>query len=481
MKRSIALLMAFTAITSLFSCKNNNKDSSSEQTVSDTAVTTSADTVQAEKSEKSTEKASKAQSDSKKSASPSSSDGNGEAPDIPEAPAEVLSLDDFNDIEIDLNVTDAAPPSVIKCHTIDPSMFDFGERMSPCKATEVRDEYCPTIVEGMSVREIEEQYYKDILETPSKGTINSINVVGGTMYCSVSYDDYCSRHSSAVFACNIDTGETRQIALSEGLDSNNVFGTINWGMGRLLYERWGVSDNEYYSSLMSIDPESGEIKELRNEAPTNIWYSDEEQIILSEYNNSGESDSIELYNFSPDSGELTHIGNVPPFTSSPEVFCEGSYAEIIDPESRNDTIIVKTPFFSLDTGLKNGKVLSVTPDRVNIIVRDDLSGAVSKTLYTYDIAAKERYILNGALLYSNFNGAGRFVVNYDSVSTQNNGEDIYLVCPELGKAFIIGNMPQNHFINVNTANKAVIITEYSFSESGNGQSKLERITFVEVE
>ena len=44
------IILALVSLMTLTSCKNNNKDSSSENTVSDTAATTSADTVQAEKS-----------------------------------------------------------------------------------------------------------------------------------------------------------------------------------------------------------------------------------------------------------------------------------------------------------------------------------------------------------------------------------------------------------------------------------------------
>ena len=167
MKRFRILIAAIIICLSVTSCSKNNNNSENDNQPVIEDVSTDNKTVSdvSDSTEKTT-----ASSDTKKASDPGKKTDSSETA-VNYEKGTVFTENDFTDIQVKLLVSDNEPTH--KMHTLDTSTLDFGKRMSPCEAPDVRDQYIPSIdsilesvTEEISASEIKyfEKLYNEALE-----------------------------------------------------------------------------------------------------------------------------------------------------------------------------------------------------------------------------------------------------------------------------------------------------------------------------
>ena len=449
MKRSIALLMAFTAITSLFSCKNKNKDSSSENTVSDTVVTTSADTVQAEKSEKSTEKAAKTQSDSKKSASPSSSDGNGEAPDSDNSVNDVptqkreLSDADFTDINVNISLMQDVPFDSGTCELSD---IDLGSRLSPCKAEGVRDRYIPQLpAEPAYHEEWTHKVCTAICDYESIGMITNVKADGNTLYLIVNYDDLCMEsnnsvlfHDISVWSYDMDTKATAEVfrhsSPDKGLSISDM--KISNGEVYLICSDEAEPNEEGFMQVQRSKVCHVKDGSLETLYTGKVWnfFDCTDDIAFTEFSEDGNEAVVYVLNLK--NGSVTETEPTEKMQIETSNFFTwygyGSSGDIlaVPKKSEDRCLIVDSDYYTLTTEVR-GDLNGTFRDRVYVISADRMTGNTKATLYVYDLNKMERYIMDISKI-------GDRGIAFESGIVLNGGNFHYFIIPDIGTEFPIG-------------------------------------------
>ena len=133
-----------------------------------------------------------------------------------EPPVLELTEDDFEHVDMLLDNTDAAPP--LDIHEADLSGLDFGERLSPCKAEGVYENYVEnTYVDGEWIAQYEAELEK-CLSTPSTGMLEKAEFADGKCYMLINYDDLCGTHNWSIFSYDVASGELKELVRHSGID-----------------------------------------------------------------------------------------------------------------------------------------------------------------------------------------------------------------------------------------------------------------------
>ena len=174
------------------------------------------------------------------------------------------SEDDFSSIKLNINETDAAPPVDIK--SVEPGKMSFGERMSPCKAEDVYQNYGSYLYAGgdESVQNTDDTRYQRALEICSKpcsGNIVDIVYLDGYFYMSVNFDDYCSLHDSSLFRYDPETSKYEEVDTRTGLDYHGCYNALCGYCGKLYYTDLRVSQDEP-CNIYSYDVKTEETAEI---------------------------------------------------------------------------------------------------------------------------------------------------------------------------------------------------------------------------
>ena len=360
------------------------------------------------------------------------------APEQPTEPAEPVfaeyTEEDFTPIKMNLNITDNPPPFEI--HSVDLSELDFGERLSPCKAEDVREEY---IFGHQTFDDPEKQAEYDaerehLYNTPSKGRIVNGAFLDGKFYFSVNFDDLCGRHDSSVFSFDPRTSELNEINTRTGLEYSDGYRNFVSAGGRLIFMEQG--DDSF--TVCNIDPTSGEISELftKNEDILMMQPSDD-GILISSIEGKGDTSKYVVKKYDIETGEC--LGSVDDTDTSivyGALTCGGELASSTG-GSDGEPLSVKTAYYSLDTELKKCLSVYLWEDKASVIGDGSVNGYSSeRRLYTYDFDKMERTELNVNGFSQALNMAGDGFVSISQLTAiSGNSETAYYIAPQLGTAF----------------------------------------------
>lgn len=361
---------------------------------------------------------------------------------VPEQPTESAepvfaeyTEEDFTPIKMNLNITDDAPP--FEVHSADLSGLDFGERISPCKAEGVREEYdyinyvFDDPEEQAEYEAEKEQFYN----TPSKGIIGSTVFLDGKFYFLVNFDDLCGQHDSSVFSFDPQTGELNEIAARTGLEYDGFRNFITAG-GRLIF----MENGDKSFTVCNMDPVSGEISELFTaEEEALMMESTDGGVFVSsvEISEDGATTSMAVKKYDIETGEILETFDNNDMSTLFGVPTCGGHPASVTGGRGGEPLSVKTEFYSLETGQKECIGLYLWENKVSVMTDESVNGSARECrLYTYDFARMERTELN----FNGFSSANIMAGN-GIVNTVNTGDFMgstsatYYILPELGTAF----------------------------------------------
>ena len=345
-------------------------------------------------------------------------------------------------------VTDTEPP--IEVNSADLSSIDFGARMSPCKAPDVRESYKNSMMRHGNEERFDEAVAK-LVETPCKGAVTSATFGGGKFYLTVNYDDFCNLHDSSLYCYDVETGECKELAAHTGLEYNGCFSWLTFAHDKLYYidKLLTDSDEGTKTALYCLDPESGDISEL---CTVDGYIHDLHEIEngLSMYRYIGGNNGSDYLQYDIGTNELSPYTFPEAEGEGPKdvVLCDGVPAEVtggFDGEKYNP-ITVKTQYYTISTDINYANSIFTWRDKLCIISIEGVSGS---WMYTYDITNRERLKMKfegygGANIQQTNDGLLAFVPsnNYggsaDSNATRQHVIKLYYIIPTLAVEYRFG-------------------------------------------
>lgn len=306
-----------------------------------------------------------------------------------EPPYAELTEADFAPVDIKCAVTDTEPP--IEVNSADLSSIDFGARMSPCKAPDVRESYKNSMMRRGNEERFDEAVAK-LVETPCKGAVTSATFGGGKFYLTVNYDDFCNLHDSSLYCYDVETGECKELAAHSGLEYNGYFSGLTFAHDKLYYieELLTDSDEGTKTALYCLDPESGDISELCTvDGYIHGLHEIENGLFMYRYIDF--NNGIDYLQYDIGTNELSPYTFPEAEGEGPKdvVLCDGVPAEVtggFDGEKYNP-ITVKTQYYTLSTEVTKYTKIFLWRDKVCIVANNDYS---HDWLYTYDLTRRER-------------------------------------------------------------------------------------------
>ena len=358
------------------------------------------------------------------------------APEQPTEPAEPVfaeyTEEDFTPIKMNLNITDDPPPFEI--HSADLSGLDFGERLSPCKAEDVREKYDPSGIVEFDDPERQAEYDAErerFYNTPSKGRIESIAYLNGKFYFSVNYDDLCYGHDSSIFSFDPETGEQKELVTRTGLEYDGFRNFISAG-GRLIFIEYG--DDSF--AVCNIDPDNGEISELFTLGSDVYWIFPSPNGILAHTNNLN-TDTTSILEYDIETGEVLGGLTDEEINANYGLLSCGGHPAAAKGGKDGEPLSVKTAYYSLETEHKRCTGVYLWEDKASFTTDESVNNYSNESrLYTYDFERMERTEIN-------FNGFSvgmtqardGFVDTVGSSSLSGSTSTAYYIAPQLGTAF----------------------------------------------
>ncbi|HRU96714.1 MAG TPA: hypothetical protein P5092_04635 [Ruminococcus sp.] len=411
------IIIALVSLMTLTSCKNNNKDSSSEQISADTAATTSADTVQAEKS---TETGKSTSTESSPEANSTTIES--QASDSAEEPAEFIELaeNSFSEVTINVTHTDNEPPFEI--HSLDLSDLDFGTRETPCRTEKIRDPYWEASPDDPEYEE-KCREYDEGHAGPDKPRLASYAFDGDTLYLSVLYDDYCyNSHCTVIYSVDAVTKQMTEITELKGTDRDYSVYNLFCVRDKLI----GVMYADDQGELVEINKENGSITTLYKSDFDHIHDCDGERVLLVGF----VRDIIDSYSYvqeyDMDSGELTMIAPHVDSNEPPMLYGKGT-ARLEKNEDRTYSVV--TDDYRIDTGLRGLRLISAHERDCTVISQDELLGAGRSVLYHYDIDRGERHMLQLTSANTGYFDVGKGIMGFSQ------GGRLLTAVPDIGQIF----------------------------------------------
>ncbi|MBQ8961915.1 MAG: hypothetical protein IJ071_12010 [Ruminococcus sp.] len=370
---------------------------------------------------------------------------------IPEEPVfQELTEEDFTEISVNISVNEAADLP-IEMHRLEMNNVDFGERLSPCKKEEVRDEFIQAELDQNYSRwneeavEYQRNYLTDICSIPNKGQVWLGALHEDTAYYAVFFDDLCDvgslfGHEWAIFSCDTETGRAQELWTYSSTDERAHIENMRYCQGRLYFIIGYYDHFEELSggsgrivtreSFMELDLASGQAREIAAQMSTDdgqfgyFLDTQDDRLIMAVYNAAGsQSDLImTLREYDPQTGSFTDIvsgsGLSTPYCGSKGIV----YAEETDDRKTR----VVTEWYTLETG-SSANIAAADEHRCYLHGTDTYGSTI---LYCYDVDKHEKYTLNSS-------GIGSLRAISGSCIVTSTGLFSYCLIPDLGAAFPI--------------------------------------------
>lgn len=374
------------------------------------------------------------------------------------------SESDFSEIPVSLTVNNGeAPINSIKIE-IQPVLEMLGERMSPCKADDVWQQYAP----NWSINGGEPQYdpyIDEVLKTPASAKIKMCAFGDNVLYFLVSFDDLCDNmHDWAICGYDMETEKYSEIFTYEGLESpiSSPVGTMRYADGKLWFKCY--NDDIHGYSLYSFDIESGSFEDAFDGKNGEIYEgygidntidailnAGENRLVFADYsfdgngvrtvNNefrNGRAIKAVLYELDHDTGKFSEIFSNDNIYGDP-VFCNGRIAYAY----RNDKnkIAVHTENYTLTTKFRSADLV-YADDKTVVLKQVDYNYSASEydptpdkaLLFVYDLEKHTKLTFDVTKLGSQFIMTDGGIIIYQGTNFM---EKLYYLIPESGMAFLL--------------------------------------------
>ncbi|MBR1592791.1 MAG: hypothetical protein IJ666_07265 [Ruminococcus sp.] len=395
-------------------------------------------------------------------------ENNEDTPEIPEnaveepvteIPFRELNERDFSKINMNLRYSEGECPIEVTEKTL--SNLDFGQKMSPCKAEEVRADYRPTDYDDPALdKEVIERYNK-ICETPSSGEISEYASSENAAFFEVNFDDYCGRHCSSLFAYDYDTDTLRELSSKEGLEEGKSYdyGSLYYANDMLIcYNRETINNHENQTTetilhIMQIDTETGKETEILSGDYDFIYSINHGKMILQTFVIGDEVKDISEtgiilteYDFS--TGETRLISESDSFVNDMRVFFDDGSTGSIVRDEENDTVTFTTDDINLVTEHKKITDTFLWKDKAVVITNDALMYTDSYVMYTYDFDRMECLISKLDGFGRNFAQMGEGLVATSYGGWEGSKSPINYIAPESGAVFRLAETNSGNINNV---------------------------------
>lgn len=368
------------------------------------------------------------------------------------------SEDDFSSIKLNINETDAAPPVDIK--SVEPGKMSFGERMSPCKAEDVYQNYGSYLYAGgdESVQNTDDTRYQRALEICSKpcsGNIVDIVYLDGYFYMSVNFDDYCSLHDSSLFRYDPETSKYEEVDTRTGLDYHGCYNALCGYCGKLYYTDLRVSQDEP-CNIYSYDVKTGETAEISHIDKNIAYLIPTENGLYSEsyvFDTERQDYSMEYDVIDYDTGNTIAVseGLFGREGDRMRFFCEGEPVRVTGGYDGFEykPVTVTTKYYKISTDLEQYIDIFAWKDRLCILNSESIeNGSAKPCLYTYDLKTMERTVID----FSEYNqgirkksGDGIFICSQDKYEWGKSEFTLFYLMPQYGTIFKIDSGIENPY------------------------------------
>lgn len=355
----------------------------------------------------------------------------------PTEPAEPVfaeyTEEDFTPIKMNLNITDDPPPFEI--HSADLSGLDFGERLSPCKAEDVREEFqfWHQTFDDPEMQALYDAEMEQLYNTPSKGQIDNTAYLDGKFYFAVDFDDLCGRHDSSIFSFDPETGELKELAARTGLEYSDSYRNFVSVCGRLIFMEYG----DDFFTVCNIDPISGEVSELfTKEEEALMMQASDDGILISSIEGKGDTSKYVVKKYDIETGEvLGEMTDEEVILDYGLLSCGGEPASATGGKD-GEPLSIETAYYSLETEHKRCTGVYLWENKVSVMADESVGYSTERRLYTYDFERMERTEIN-------FNGFSvgmtqardGFIDTVGSSSLSGSTSTAYYIAPQLGTAF----------------------------------------------
>ena len=390
-----------------------------------------------------------------------------------------LVNDDFHCLDLTVETSDEAPPTEL--HSSDLSGIDFGERLSPCKAEGVREnygvylDYYRALADGLTESEylssLEEmmQEEADICEKTAEGQMDKCTMLGDKFYIAVTYDDHCSCHDSSLFVFDPVTLEYEELERHTGLDYHGCYTDLCAANDKLYYydcyntvtnNQTGdsveysydeVSDS-FVTNIYCFDPETRETSEILtlDERIVSMYPMKNGIMVGLRVDTTSEdgrkhSQVLESRFYDYETGEELEQSDTVPIedhAAGRGIYCDGEPVEITGGYNGNIAapVTVKTQYYTIETDLTQWSHVFAWKERLCILNTEKVNdvGTREMSLYTYDLATMERtrMVINGYTNGDMQKGKdGIFMTQQSSEGWMKQFCYIYYLMPEYGTIY----------------------------------------------
>jgi len=350
-----------------------------------------------------------------------------------------LSFEDFKDVNMNIRAENGMPPFDV--HSINLADFDFGEKMSPCKAENVRDEFMNDYSMDAEYNRKYKEYCDKICSDSAKGLVSNAVMGDGKIFLEVNYDNYCYNHCKSLFSYDIQTEKLVELIEFSSLE-DEWFDFISWIDGKLvagkhILKEYSENGNSIYENILyQIDTSNGDCKELFSETGKYHNMSVVGNHILTFSINSKDDDNtvISYYEYNFDTGKLENIYSCENDYLYPILYNDEILFDVVT-ENDDSTVSVNTPDYIIKTDHNTNTLeyKNISPDMVSLVVNNKLSYVDDRTLYVYNLNTMERYICDFDGYGSEFSNIGKNMISYSHIMNSKNF--LYFIMPRIGTAF----------------------------------------------
>ena len=389
-----------------------------------------------------------------------------------EQPFIEYTQEDLNTINVNLTFTDDT--SFFERHAFTASDFDFGARLSPCKAEEYHEQFRP---EWYGNDEEGDQMYLESLTEPSTGLIESFTADSENFYFWVDFDPYCTGyHDCSIFRYNIETDNMSELYRFSSTEVDLYPAGLTVIDGTVYTITCDDLDSRT-DTVSRLDSGSGELVPLYSSINNGLTFlpNEDGRLILQELTSvsddyyDGFNSRLIEYDFETEQWNeiFTYLLNSQQFLEEniPDYSLTSVLAWKEKPEGSRKYDIV-SDYWRVSTGYSNCRIVYASRDRVMYIVQtgSKTTGDVTRTLHTIDLSDGQHYMTDVTALGESFvyyNG----YVTATSVYRMDNTMSCFM--PELGIAY---RFPEGlDFVSSLTYTGSCVLIDATNSLAADGQ------------
>ena len=333
-----------------------------------------------------------------------------------------LSASDFSDITVSLQQNKGDPPFDLK--HIDLSGLDLGQETPACFLPDVVDTYHHINAEPDTESYNYQMKFRQDMNAPTSADITAFTVKDDRVFFGASFDKFCNpSHHSAIFEYDTSSGNVRKIVEFVLNENGGNISDLAFADDCL----FAISNYDNNCFLHKINVSSGDDEIISDDDFAMFGDYDDEKLIISTYLD--DNNEFHLYEYVFSSGELREFKPFDTDYSSltPDLL---SYTTI-DRESHST--IIHTPFYSINTGLRNVELISADKEICNVVEKVADSNYFKSIIHQYNIRSRQCFVLDTLSTNDEFYASGDLIIK--------NSYGTSIIVPSIGQEFFM--MPQD--------------------------------------